>query len=116
HLAPLLDLARHRAPGGFDLAIGNPGRLQALQSVFAETDRAAAIRDTFHAAAHLLAMLNFFRHQHSKLSLRSFAARSRGPGAGLARIRPRFIYRIGTSAARHRLVRLQNLSAMDPRS
>src|SRR5688572_5918097 len=57
-------------------------------------------------------MLNFFRHQHSVLSLGSFSARTR-PGATFARAR-RFVYRIRTGATRHRRLRIQNLAAINP--
>src|SRR5688572_4541566 len=57
-------------------------------------------------------MLNFFRHQHSVLSLGSFSART-WPGATFARAR-RFVYRIRAGAARHRRLRIQNLAAINP--
>jgi small subunit ribosomal protein S3 len=65
NLAAAFDVARHGNARCFNLTIGDPRGFQSLQTVLAEADHAAAIGDARHAAAHLLTMLNFFRHQHS---------------------------------------------------
>src|SRR5205823_260593 len=70
-LAAALDESRHRNAAGFDLPIGDPSRLEHLQSVVPESQLASAPRLPGHAPALLLAVLNFFRHQHkSALGLR----------------------------------------------
>src|SRR5581483_2282153 len=64
HLAAALDETRHGDARRLDLAVGDVARLQDLQAVVAEGQRRAAPRLATAAPALLLAVLNFFRHQH----------------------------------------------------
>src|SRR5438876_331528 len=59
-----LNETRHRHATGFDLTVGDPTRLEHLQSVITEREHAPAPGFPGHASALLLAVLNFFRHQH----------------------------------------------------
>src|SRR5215216_344492 len=65
-LAAALDLARHRNPGGLDLAVGDPAAVERLEAVLAEGDGGAALRVAAAAAALLLAVANPLRHQHQE--------------------------------------------------
>src|ERR1700677_957579 len=60
-----LDEPGNRYARGLNLPVGNPGRLERLQSVLAKRQRSAAPRFARAAPALLLAVLNFFRHQHN---------------------------------------------------
>src|SRR5205823_15128598 len=62
--AAALDVTSHRDARCLDLAIREPGRLEAWHSILTEADGAAASGGALHASAHLLAVLTFFRHQH----------------------------------------------------
>ena len=62
-------------------------------------------------------MLNFFRHQHSGLSLRPFpvSARARRTWPALALPRPAgIVNRISAGAASHGRIRVQNHATIDP--
>src|SRR5581483_643608 len=52
-----------------DLAIADPARLQHFQAVLAESKLRATPGLAGHASALLLAVLNFFRHQHKNQPL-----------------------------------------------
>src|SRR6266496_445016 len=114
NLPAAFDMPRHRNTRCFDLPIRDPSRLEALQPVLTEANLAAAIRDPTHAAAHLLAMLNFFRHQHDDLSLGPLSTRTRGASSAFARTGTRFVNRIGPRAAGHRSICIQDLATIDP--
>jgi hypothetical protein len=58
-------MPRHRDARRFDLAICNPGRLEALEPILTKANLTAAGRDAGHAPSHLLSVLNFLRHQHN---------------------------------------------------
>src|SRR5690606_15942264 len=58
------DITGHRNPSGLDLPVGDPARLQGLQTVFAEGHFGAALGPSFHAAPVLLAKLGPLGHQH----------------------------------------------------
>src|SRR5512137_592628 len=62
-----LDVARHRPPGGFDLARRQPAAADGLQAVLAEADLVADGRHALVAALLLLAVLPSSRLQHSSL-------------------------------------------------
>src|SRR4051794_36096449 len=68
YFAATLDEARHGDAAGFDLAVGDPAGLEHFQPVIAEGELASAPRLAAHASALLLAVLNFFWHQHKKLA------------------------------------------------
>ena len=53
--------ARQGAASGLNLALGQPGRLQRLEAIFAKRDFNAAGLVPLHAAAHLLAPFNSLR-------------------------------------------------------
>src|SRR5580704_10276038 len=61
--------AGHGYAAGFDLAVGNPARLEYFQPEVAERQRASAPGFAGHAAALLLAILHFLWHQHKVSSL-----------------------------------------------
>src|SRR5665213_1804701 len=63
-LAATLDEARHGDTGGFDLAVGNVTALQDLEAEVAKRNIGAAPRLAAHAAALLLAVLNFLGKKH----------------------------------------------------
>src|SRR3954447_189171 len=63
-LAAALDLARHRDPGGLDLAVRDPAGLERLDAELAELDRALALRLAAAAAAVVLAEGGLLREQH----------------------------------------------------
>src|SRR5437016_474843 len=65
-LAAPLDETRHCHAAGFDLPVRNPARLEHLQPILAERKFRAAPGLPSHASALLLAVLNFFRHQHNQ--------------------------------------------------
>src|SRR6266700_5256197 len=67
-----LDETRHCHATSFDLTVGDPTRLEHFQSVITERQHAPAPGFPGHASALLLAVLNFFRHQH-KIGLWSLA-------------------------------------------
>src|ERR1700674_970379 len=76
-LPPTLDETRHGDPVRLDLPVGNPARLQHLQSIVPESQLAAAPRLAGHASALLLAVLYFLWHQHkSALSVQTLLATS----------------------------------------
>src|SRR5947199_3438465 len=62
-LAAALDLARHRDPGGLDLAVRDPTAVDRLQPVVAELHGRLALRLTGAAAAVHLPELRLLRHQ-----------------------------------------------------
>src|SRR3989442_1668607 len=66
-LAAALDEARDRHARRLDLPIGDPRGLERLQPVLAEGQVAATPRLARAAAALLLAVLHFLRHQHRRL-------------------------------------------------
>src|SRR6266481_6950490 len=72
YLPSALDETRHRYATGFDLTVGDPAWFEHFQSVIAERQHAPAPGFPSHASALLLAVLNFFRHQH-KIGLWSLA-------------------------------------------
>src|SRR6202030_2888921 len=61
-----LDKTRDRHTRRFNLPVGNPRRLERLQSVLAKRQRSAAPRLTAAPAALLLAVLHLLRHQHNR--------------------------------------------------
>ena len=63
--AARIAMTRHIKRGGFNLTIRDPRGLQTLEPILTEADLAATSRETSHASAHLLSVLNFLRHQHS---------------------------------------------------
>jgi hypothetical protein len=63
---PPLDEARHRHARRFNLAIGQPARLERLQPVVSKRDVGAAPRLAGHAPALLLSVLDLLRHQHGE--------------------------------------------------
>src|SRR5574338_549015 len=65
HLAAALHLMHNGAAGRFDLPGGYPAWLQRLQAILAEGDLRAAQSLALHTAAHLLAPLDTFWHQHN---------------------------------------------------
>src|SRR4029077_19380198 len=64
-LSYALHEARHRHAAGFDLPVGDPTRLEHLQSEIPKSQLAAAPGLAGHAAALLLAVLHFLWHQHN---------------------------------------------------
>src|SRR5690606_11333546 len=66
HFATAPQGADDGATSGFDLAGGDPTGLQRLQAPITESDGRATLGFALHPAAHLLAPLNTFWHQHSK--------------------------------------------------
>src|SRR5213075_2390653 len=66
--AAALDMARHRAPRGFQLARGQASAGRGLEPVLAEGDLVAARRHAGIAALLLLAVLGACRLQHAELS------------------------------------------------
>jgi len=68
HLAAARDEPRHRDARRFDLAIGQPARLERFQTEVAERHVGSAPRFAGHAAALLFAVLHFLRHQHLLIS------------------------------------------------
>src|SRR6266436_6974771 len=69
-----LDKTRDGRSGSFNLAVGNPGIFHGLQSEFAKSQRPAAPRFAFAAAAHLLSVLHLLRHQHRYILASLFPA------------------------------------------
>src|SRR5829696_1510006 len=67
-LAAALDLARHRDPGGLDLAVRDPAVLQRLDPELAELDRALALRLAAAATPVVLAEGGLLREQHQEPS------------------------------------------------
>src|SRR5215467_8068895 len=65
--AAAFDESRHSNTAGFNLPVGNPARLKHFQSIISESQLASAPCLARHASALLLAVLNFFRHQHKSL-------------------------------------------------
>src|SRR5205085_4643404 len=63
-LAAALDAPRHGDPGGLDLAVGDPRRLERLEPVLPEVDHGVALREPLPAAAVVLAELDALGHQH----------------------------------------------------
>src|SRR5581483_11602261 len=72
-LAATLYEARHGNTAGFDLAVGDVAALEDLQSVITEGELGTTPSLSGHASALLLAVLNFFRHQH-KNQLSAFSS------------------------------------------
>src|SRR5437016_2019619 len=64
NLAASLDKASHRHTCRLNLTVGNPARLENLQSVIAESQLTPAPRLPGHAPALLLAVFHFLWHQH----------------------------------------------------
>src|SRR5205085_3777709 len=69
--AAALNEPRDRDTAGLDLAIGDPRRVQRLQTEVAELKRRTAPRLAAHPSALLLAVLHFLWHQHDSNPLRS---------------------------------------------
>src|SRR5437868_4259856 len=63
-----LDETRDRHAARLNLAVADPARLQHLQPVLTEGQLGTAPRLSSHASALLLAVLNFFWHQHKNWS------------------------------------------------
>src|SRR6185295_14118839 len=80
HLAAALDEARDRHARGLDLAIGDPRRLERLQSELSERHGGAAVRHALAAPAHLLPVFDPLRYEHDPLPCRLLLRR----GARLA--------------------------------
>src|SRR5690242_12965733 len=64
YFAAALDVARERDTGGFDLASGDPTRLERLESVGAERHFAASMSETTSAALESLAEFDALRCEH----------------------------------------------------
>src|SRR6478609_8603876 len=64
YFAAALDVARERDTGGFDLASGDPTRLERLESVGAERDLAPSMGETSRAALESLAEFDALRCEH----------------------------------------------------
>src|SRR5215813_9219375 len=64
NFAAALDEAGHRHTAGLDLPVGDPSRFKDFQAVIPERQFASTPGFAGHASALLLAVLNFFRHQH----------------------------------------------------
>jgi hypothetical protein len=62
HFAPALQGVHDRPAGSFDLAGGNPARLECLQAEITEVDLDPTQLGTFHPAAHLFSVLDSLWH------------------------------------------------------
>src|SRR5579871_1182707 len=69
YLAAALYKTRHGHATGLNLTVRNPARLHHLQPEIAKGELSSAPGLTAHAPALLLAVLNFFWHQHKFKSL-----------------------------------------------
>src|SRR3954470_1312786 len=58
HLSTTLDVTGQRYTGGFDLAAGDPARLERLETERPERHRVAGVRQTVHPTLELLAELD----------------------------------------------------------
>src|SRR5438445_9875326 len=65
-LAAALDVTGHGDTGSFDLASGDPSRLEGLDAVLAEGDHRATLGFAAHATAVVLAVGDLSRHQHGQ--------------------------------------------------
>src|SRR5450756_2687101 len=80
-LARALHLAHDRTARRFDLAAGDPARLQCLESIVSKIKIRAACRLAAHAAAMLLAVLEPFWHQHNYYAPWAFSVALPAPGS-----------------------------------
>src|SRR5690606_1213564 len=88
-----LDVTGHRNPGGLDLPVGDPGRLQGLQAVFAEDHLGSALGPSLQAAPVLLAKLGPFGHQHVTRLLPPLPSSSEEPRRDKSTLSRRSVHR-----------------------
>src|SRR5687767_5810283 len=79
HLAATLQAAGERNAGRLDLAVGDPARLQRLETVLPEGQRGAPLGLAAHVAALGLAVLDALGHQHESAYASGGVARSTSP-------------------------------------
>src|SRR5207237_1295511 len=83
-LAAALDLARHRDPGGLDLAVRQPALLERLDPVVAGVHGRLALGQAATASPVVLAVLGLLGEQHQLVSSGGVASGGVTSGAGVS--------------------------------